>query len=100
VRKQLFTIGHSNQPLDRFLALLAQHRIKVLVDIRCFRSSKKFPHFNQSSLEAALQEAGIEYHWFEALGGRRHHATSDSSPNLGLQSEGFRNYADYMLTEE
>jgi hypothetical protein len=26
--------------------------------------------------------------------------TSDSSPNLGLQSEGFRNYADYMLTAE
>lgn len=100
MRRHVFTIGHSNQPLDRFLSLLARHRIKALVDIRRFPSSKKFPHFNQSNLEAALHEAGIEYHWIEALGGRRHHAPSDLSPNMGLQNEGFRNYADYMLTDE
>src|SRR5262245_26718941 len=100
MRKQLFTIGHSNQPLDRFLTLLARHRIKVLVDIRRFPGSKKFPHFNQNNLAAALQEAGIAYRWLEVLGGRRHGAKSDSSLNMGLQNQGFRNYADYMLTEE
>lgn len=97
---QLFTIGHSNQSVDRFLGLLAQHRIEALVDIRRFPSSKKFPHFNRNVLAAALQEVGIEYHWMEGLGGRRHKTKSDFiSPNMGLQNEGFRNYADYMLTE-
>ncbi|OAI45926.1 hypothetical protein AYO44_12270 [Planctomycetaceae bacterium SCGC AG-212-F19] len=100
MKPQLFTIGHSNLPLDQFLGLLAQYRIEALVDIRRFPSSRKFPHFNQKNLAAALNEPGIEYHWMEALGGRRPKSEADeSSPNLGLENESFRNYADYMLTE-
>ena len=99
--KPIFTIGHSNHLLDQFLDLLAQHGIEALVDIRRFPSSRKFPHFNRTNLAAALQVAGIEYQWVEALGGRRPKKESGSaSPNEGLQNEGFRNYADYMLTEE
>lgn len=64
----VFTIGHSNLPLDPFLGLLAQHRIEALADIRRFPSSKTFPHFNQKTLAAALKEAGIEYHWLGSLG--------------------------------
>jgi uncharacterized protein (DUF488 family) len=41
----------------------------------------------------------VEYHWLEALGGRRP-KQRDESPNLGLANRGFRNYADYMLTRE
>jgi uncharacterized protein (DUF488 family) len=95
----LFTIGHSTHPLDRFLALLARHDIEALVDIRRFPSSRKHPHFNRDHLTPALQEAGVEYHWLEALGGRRP-KQRDESPNLGLENRGFRNYADYMLTDE
>jgi uncharacterized protein (DUF488 family) len=40
-----------------------------------------------------------EYHWLEALGGRRHQRRDDS-PNRGPGHEGFRNYADHMLTGE
>lgn len=97
---ELFTIGHSNLPRDRFVDLLIQHHIKALVDVRRFPSSRSFPHFNQSSLESALHEAGIEYHWLEALGGRRHKVKGDSSRNMGLENASFRNYADYMLTRE
>jgi uncharacterized protein (DUF488 family) len=100
VGSHLFTIGHSNQPLDRFLALLSQHRIRALVDIRRFPGSRKFPHFNQHTLETAVQEAGIAYRWLESLGGRRHKSNTSSSPNAGLQNRGFRNYADYMQTKE
>jgi uncharacterized protein (DUF488 family) len=96
---QLFTIGHSNLPLEQFLGLLARHNIEALVDIRRFPTSRAFPHFNQKNLEKALHDAGIEYHWMEALGGRRNKAADSISPNLGLENESFRNYADYMLTE-
>jgi uncharacterized protein (DUF488 family) len=97
---ELFTIGHSNQPLERLLALLMQHGIKLLVDIRRFPSSKKFPHFNQNNLKTALTEAGIDYIWLEELGGRRRGPAAERSLNIGLQNQGFRNYADYMLTAE
>ena len=97
---QIFSIGHSTHALDRFLALLGQHGIEVLVDIRRFPGSRRFPHFNRESFAAALPEAGVEYCWFEALGGRRQKKKSDPSPNLGLRNESFRNYADYMPTAQ
>lgn len=97
----IFTIGHSNLPPDQFLGLLAQHQVEALVDIRRFPSSRNFPHFNQKGVAVSLQEAGIEYRWMEALGGRRPKQKGDSPPpNEGLQNESFRNYADYMLTGE
>jgi uncharacterized protein (DUF488 family) len=95
----LFTVGHSNHPLERFLALLARHGVEALADIRRFPGSRKHPHFNRDSLAAALPKSGVEYHWLEALGGRRP-KQRDESPNVGLENEGFRNYADYMLTDE
>ena len=96
---ELFTIGHSTHPVERFLALLAQHEIEALVDIRRFPGSRKHPQFGQDNLAAALRNAGVEHHWLEALGGRRH-KQQGKSPNLGLENKGFRNYADYMLTQE
>jgi uncharacterized protein (DUF488 family) len=95
----IVTIGHSNHPLDRFLDLLAQYEVEALVDIRRFPGSRKHPHFNRDNLAAALQKADVEYRWLEALGGRRR-KQRDESPNLGLENKSFRNYADYMLTDE
>jgi uncharacterized protein (DUF488 family) len=100
-KMKLFTVGHSTLPLERFLALLAKHGIEALADIRRFPGSRKYPQFNQDDLAAALQRAGIDYHWLEALGGRRGKQRHGSSTvNPGLHNAGFRNYADYMLTQE
>ncbi len=96
---QLFTIGHSTHPLARFLALLAQHHIEVVADIRRFPGSRKHPQFNRDGLATSLPAAGIEYHWLAALGGRRGKKPNGPSANLGLRNESFRNYADYMHTE-
>ncbi len=95
----VLTIRHSNHPLDRFLALLARHGVEALVDIRRFPGSRKHPLFHRDNLATVLPNSGVEYHWLEALGGRRHKQRNDS-PNLGLENQGFRNYADYMLTED
>jgi uncharacterized protein (DUF488 family) len=100
MKPELFSIGHSNYPPGRFLALLAPHRIEAVVDIRRFPGSGSFPHFSRDNLAAALQGLAIEYHWIEALGGRRHSKGQTTSDNRGLRNEGFRNYADYMHTEE
>ena len=51
-------------------------------------------------MESALSENAIGYVWMEQLGGRRHGPTAPDSPNIGLRSPGFRNYVDYMQTEE
>ena len=33
----LFTIGHSNRPLDAFLEFVAAHEIRCIADVRAFR---------------------------------------------------------------
>jgi uncharacterized protein (DUF488 family) len=86
--------------MEDFLSLLKEFEVRALVDIRRFPSSRKFPHFNRGSLQEELASNQIGYSWIESLGGRRHTASGNVSPNEGLQNIGFRNYADHMLTEE
>jgi uncharacterized protein (DUF488 family) len=57
----LFTIGHSNHSIEEFIALLQQHEITALADIRSHPYSRYLPHFNQEFLKKALKEAGIAY---------------------------------------
>ena len=57
------------------------------------------PHFNRPALEKSLPGAGIRYLWMKELGGRREKGRADS-PHIALREDAFRNYADYMLTDE
>ena len=67
----VYTIGHSNHPLDKLTRLLQEHRIEVLVDVRSRPQSRWLPHFNRKNLETALPKAGISYRYFgKQLGGR------------------------------
>ena len=95
----LFTIGHSTRPLEDLIATLQAHEIQTLVDIRAFPMSRRLPQFNRDSLQESLPAAGIRYAWMKALGGYRK-KIRDDSPNIALRNASFRNYADYMLTEE
>jgi uncharacterized protein (DUF488 family) len=95
----LYTIGHSTRPLDEFVAVLQAHSIQTLVDIRSFPMSRRLPHFNREALEQTLPEAGFRYVWLKELGGRRK-KIRDDSPNVALRNDSFRNYADYMLTQD
>jgi uncharacterized protein (DUF488 family) len=95
----IYTLGHSTRDLADFSAVLQAHEIQVLVDIRAFPASKRLPHFNRERLEWWLPEIGIEYQWIKELGGRRKKILAES-PNIALRNDSFRNYADYMLTEE
>ena len=95
----LYTIGHSTRSLDELVAALRAHSIATLVDIRSFPVSRRLPHFNRESLEKSLPQAGIRYIWMKGLGGMRKKIREDS-PHVALRNEAFRNYADYMLTED
>jgi len=68
---EIYTIGHSNLELSRFLEILRQHRIVRLIDVRSYPYSKRVVWANASPLAAALRSAGIAYASAgDALGGR------------------------------
>jgi uncharacterized protein (DUF488 family) len=95
----VYTIGHSTRTFDELVSALKAHGIRTLADIRSFPMSRRMPHFNREALEVELPKHGITYIWMKELGGRRK-KIRDDSPNTGLRNDSFRNYADYMLTDE
>ncbi len=94
----IFTLGHSTRSLQDFLALLDEHDIELLSDVRRFPGSRRFPHFRRETLAAALATAGIAYRHLPGLGGRR--KPEADSPHTYWTNAGFRAYADHMETAE
>jgi uncharacterized protein (DUF488 family) len=92
----LFTLGHSTRSIEDLRALLAEHRIDLLVDVRRYPASRRHPHFAREALATSLQP--IEYRWVEALGGRR--SRRPGSPHTAWRVPGFAGYADHMDTPE
>ncbi|MGZ4934743.1 MAG: DUF488 domain-containing protein [Halobacteriota archaeon] len=96
----IYTIGHSNRSLDDFIATLSQYHISVVADVRSLPHSRANPHFNKEVLEYELPRSSLSYVWRgKELGGFRHQ-TLIESPNTAWRVKGFRDYADYALTDE
>ncbi len=95
---EIYAIGHSTRPLDKFIALLQAHQVQTLVDIRTVPRSRTNPQFNSDNLARELPRAGIRYIHLQALGGLRR--PNKDSINLGWENSSFRGYADYMQTPQ
>lgn len=68
---QVWTIGHSNHSLERFIDLLRTTSIEVVADIRSRPYSRFNRQFNQAPLRTAVVEASLPYVFLgEELGGR------------------------------
>ena len=48
--------------------MLQSFQIGLVVDIRRFPGSKRYPHYNKDALQASLSENKIEYTHIEKLG--------------------------------
>ncbi|ODU50159.1 MAG: hypothetical protein ABS92_03910 [Thiobacillus sp. SCN 63-374] len=57
----VFTVGHSTHPIEAFIALLKQHGITALADVRSAPYSRFNAQFNKDALERVLKEQGIKY---------------------------------------
>lgn len=97
MNKEIWTIGHSTRTLAEFVEILQSFQIELLVDIRSFPGSRRYPHFNKETLGPALQQYGIDYKHMVELGGRR--KADPNSMNIAWHHPAFRGYADYMQTE-
>lgn len=55
----LFTIGHSNHPIEKLVALLRRHRVTAVCDVRSTPYSRYNPQFDRESLKCSLEASGI-----------------------------------------
>ncbi len=95
-RSAVYTIGHSNRPLDEFVQLLRAHGLVYVADVRTIPRSRRNPQFGRETLPAELAAADIQYRHFPELGGLRR--PRPDSPNTAWRNASFRGYADYMQT--
>lgn len=96
---KLYTIGHSNLPIEKFIFELKKNSINTLVDIRSIPGSNANPQFNAEKLRKSLEENSIAYVWMKDLGGRRY-GLGRKSLNNCWKNQSFRGYADYMETDD
>jgi uncharacterized protein (DUF488 family) len=67
----LYSIGHSNVAAERLIALLEQHMIGTLCDVRSAPYSRYNPQFNRETLAESLRASGIAYRFMgDTLGGK------------------------------
>jgi len=70
VLSRIFTIGHSNHEAGAFLKLLAQYRIKSVIDVRSIPSSGRFPQFKKRNLESLCSKSSVSYRHAPELGNK------------------------------
>lgn len=95
----IYTVGHSTRDFDEVLTMLQNNDVTHLVDVRSFPSSRNYPQWNQAAIIDALPPE-IEYRWVRKLGGRRHTPKGVPSVNGAWKVQAFRDYADYMDSDE
>jgi uncharacterized protein (DUF488 family) len=89
----LFSIGHSNIPADRFIALLRDAGADAVADVRSSPYSRFFPWFSHKNLQTRLAQEGMTYMAYgDALGGRPRTAS--------LYRDGIADYEAMVLTPE
>jgi uncharacterized protein (DUF488 family) len=67
----LFSLGHSNIPADRFLSMLREADVNAVADVRSAPFSRFFPWFSAKNLAPLLAQQGVTYLAYgEPLGGR------------------------------
>jgi uncharacterized protein (DUF488 family) len=95
-----FTIGHSTRTLAKFVDLLRESNVDLVVDVRSMPRSRTNPQFNLETLPEGLAPWQIGYRHMAELGGLRgEQRLVESSLNSYWTVRSFRNYADYALTE-
>lgn len=67
----IYTIGYGSRSLTEFIAVLHQHAIAYLIDVRSAPYSRYKPEFSKTALAKALEQHGVRYVFMgDVIGGR------------------------------
>jgi uncharacterized protein (DUF488 family) len=100
----VWSIGHSNKSFEAFLALLEQHDIAVVADVRSAPYSRYAVHFNGPVLKPALEAQGVKYVYLgKQIGGMPKDPSlyddeGHTRYDLIASSESFKNGIERLMT--
>lgn len=57
----VYTIGHSNHSIEKFIELLTALDVTAVADVRSHPHSRFNPQFNRDAIQASLKRAGLAY---------------------------------------
>ncbi|HCS77939.1 hypothetical protein KN63_01085 [Smithella sp. F21] len=78
----VYTIGHSNHEINSFMAILRQHGITAIGDVRSQPYSRWVPQYSQDVFKESLTDSGIAYVFLgKELGAR------SKNPNCYIQGK-------------
>ncbi len=61
IKKTIFTIGYSGFTISNFIQELKKYNINVVIDVRSYAYSEKYPEYNKYTIKKILNEEGIYY---------------------------------------
>lgn len=83
---EIYTLGHSNYPFDKFIEILNRYKLNCVVDIRAIPYSKYNTQYNKEFFQTNLKKLGYTYIYMaDEFGAKR--KTRESYNNEG--------YADF-----
>jgi len=87
----IYTIGHSNHPIEHFLDLLELHHINTVADVRSQPYSRRHPQYSRNALREELGRRDIRYCFIgKELGGKPSDPSqigADGKPDWGRMAE-------------
>lgn len=67
----LYTIGHSQHPIQKFISLLKQHNVNFVIDVRSIPYSKYASMYDRENIRNELKSANISYSFMGKYFGAR-----------------------------
>ncbi|MEM1747307.1 MAG: DUF488 family protein [Sulfolobales archaeon] len=102
VARTIFTLGYDALELEYLKSIVLSRGVEVVVDVRRWGKSIRFPRYSSTNLEREFANIGVSYEWMPSLGGYRRFGVDVVDIGIGrcFKSEGFRAYVTYLLTSE
>lgn len=89
----IYTIGHSNYPVEKLIVMLRQYNIDCVVDIRGIPYSKYNVQYNKEEIEKKLNEEGFLYIYMAKEFG------ANRSNKLSYNEEGYSDFEKVVKEE-
>jgi uncharacterized protein (DUF488 family) len=92
----IYTVGHSNTGMNKFIGTLNQNNIKTIIDVRSAPYSRYAPQFNKDNIKRELEKEGITYIFMGNVLGGKPEQFNDKVPDDAKYreikaQEGYRN---------